>query len=79
MTRETPHAIAAIRNVGSLGRSTAMQGVGPIMLCALGQLGLASTVKPDGLRLSRKKAKVSEEKTSSKEKVVCEQGVHAVN
>jgi len=56
-----------------------MQGVGPVMLHALGRLGLASTVKLDGLKLSRKKAKVSKEKTSTKEKVVCEQVVHAVS
>jgi hypothetical protein len=36
-------------------------------------------MKPNGLRPSRKKAKVSEEKTSSKEKAICEQGVHDVN
>jgi hypothetical protein len=39
-----------------------MQGVGPVMLRAFGQLGLASTVKLDGLKLSRKKTKVSKEK-----------------
>jgi hypothetical protein len=36
-------------------------------------------MKPNGLRPSCKKVKVSKEKTSSKEMAICEQGVHDVN